>query len=240
MKPTFGSEARADLRRFVRLARGELGFAARYGILPLYALITGIYLALLSAVAPSARPAASGVILLTDPAAMGLFFMGALVLLEKSQRVHCALAAAPVREGEYIAAKALAMLCGGLPAGLIVGAFSGLPFWSTALSLTLASVLFSLLGLWLACESESLNRFLLLTIPVELVVFVPALFYWYGGLSSPLWIANPGVAAILLFSDSTALRTAAVASLLLWTVLAYRICHRAVVRYFARLGGGRL
>ena len=56
-----------SLRRFGRLARAELGFAARYGILPLYGVIAVIYLALLSAITPAARPSAGGVIALTTP-----------------------------------------------------------------------------------------------------------------------------------------------------------------------------
>ncbi|HCT90783.1 MAG TPA: ABC transporter permease, partial [Lachnospiraceae bacterium] len=41
----------------------------------------------------------------SDPAAMGLFFMGAVVLLEKGQHTPCAVAVSPVRAMEYIAAK---------------------------------------------------------------------------------------------------------------------------------------
>lgn len=239
MKPWQKDDVRAHLRRFARLTLGECRFAARYGIFPLYALLALLYLLLLSAVAPEARAQAGGVILLTDPAAMGLFFMGAMVLLEKSQRVHWALASSPVREGEYIAAKVLALLCAGLPVGLAVGVYTGLNFLGTVLSLVLSSALFSLAGLWMASVSDSLNRFLLLTIPVELCVFTPALFYWYGSLTSPWWLLNPGVAAIALYRDAGPLWPA-VASLALWNLIVWFFCRRAVTRVMTLLGGGRL
>ena len=239
MSASLQRNPRGNLRRFGRLARAELGFAARYGILPLYGVIAVIYVALLSAVAPEARPSAGGVIALTDPAAMGLFFMGAIILLEKSQRVHWALAASLVRVGEYVAAKVLALLCAGLPVGLLVAVYAGLPLGSSALSLALSSTLFTLLGLWLAAESGSLNQFLLLTIPVELVAFVPAMFYWYGALTSPLWLLNPGVATLALFTQPAARWPAAALSLLCWNAVAYGFCRRAVGKFLNRLGGSK-
>ena len=234
------SAPRRAARRLWRLTRGELGFAWRYGILPLYGLLTVIYLLLLSTTPALARPAAGGVTILTDPAAMGLFFMGAMVLLEKSQQVHCALAASPVRPAEYIAAKTIALLVPGLLVALIVGSYARLSLGGLLLSVTLASVLFTLLGLIVACRSQSLNQFLLLSIPVELITFIPALYYWFGAWRSPLWLINPGVAAMALLENANPLWPLAVLSLVAWDALIFLLCRREVARYFARLGGGTL
>lgn len=234
------STGAAARRRLLRLTLGELRFLGRYGILALYALLTAIYLLLLYWAAPAARPAAGGVTILTDPAAMGLFFMGAVVLLEKSQRANCALAVSPVRTGEYIAAKALALLAVGLPVGVVVGVAAGNPIAGVLLSLLLSSPLFTFLGMSLACASGSLNQFLLLSVPVELVAFVPAMFYWFGGLVSPLWLLTPGVAAIALLSPDTSRWLMAALSLLMWNAAAGLACHRVVRAYFEKLGGGKL
>jgi fluoroquinolone transport system permease protein len=231
---------RSSCRRLGRLALGELCFAWKYGIIPLYALLAVIYLLLLSAIAPGARFSAGGGIIFTDPAAMGLFFMGAMVLLEKSQRVNCALAVSPVRVWEYITAKAFALMAVGLAVALTIVAAAGMNLAGTALSVMLGSVLFTLLGMIVACGSDSLNRFLILTIPIELVAFTPALFYWFGSVHSPLWLLHPGVATVALLAEPTALWLPAVASLLAWDALAFWLCHRTVERYFIRLGGGRL
>lgn len=234
---TGGQAAR---RRLWRLTLAELRFLGCYGILALYGLLTAIYLLLLYWTAPMARPAAGGVTILTDPAAMGLFFMGAVVLLEKSQRANCALAVSPVRTGEYMAAKALALLAVGLPVGLIVGLAAGNPIPGVLLSLLLASPLFTFVGMSLACVSVSLNQFLLFSIPVELVAFVPALFYWFGGLASPLWLLTPGVAAIALLSPDTGHWLWAALSLLAWNAGAFLLCRTVVRGYFEKLGGGKL
>lgn len=234
------TQAATARRRLLSLTLGELRFAAKYGILALYGLITAIYLVLLHYTPSAARPLSGGIIILTDPAAMGLFFMGAMVLLEKSQRVNCALAVSPVRAGEYIAAKALA-LCGlGLVVALIVGAAAGNPTLGVILSVVLGSLLFTMLGMMVACQSGSLNQFLLYSVPVELVTFVPAVFYWFHGLTSPLWLLTPGVAAIVLLAPDTGLWLPALLSLAVWDAALYLLCRRVVRAYFTGLGGGKL
>ena len=45
---------------------------------------------------------------ISDPAAMGLFFMGAVILPEKSQRVTSFFAVSPLKAWEYVGAKVLA------------------------------------------------------------------------------------------------------------------------------------
>ena len=234
------SGGRGTLRRLLALTGGEFRFAARYGILALYGLLVILYILLLSATGDAARPTAAGVVILTDPAAMGLFFMGAMVLLEKSQRVNCALAVSPVRVWEYTVAKAFALMAVGLCAALPVGAYAGLNLWGVCLSVIPASTLFTMLGMMVACRSDSLNRFLLLSIPVELVAFVPALFYWFGGLDSPLWLLHPGVAALVPLGSHTGLWGAAFASLALWNALVFPLCLAEVRRYLRQLGGGRV
>ncbi len=234
------SGAQAARRRLWRLMLAELRFLGRYGILALYGLLTVIYLLLLYWMAPAARPVAGGVTILTDPAAMGLFFMGAVVLLEKSQRANCALAVSPVQTGEYMAAKALALLAVGLPVSLIVGLVAGNPIPGVLLLMLLASPLFTFAGMSLACVSVSMNQFLLLSIPVEMVAFVPALFYWFGGWVSPLWLLTPGVAAIALLAPDTGRWLPAALSLLAWNAVAFLVCRRVVRGYFEKLGGGKL
>ena len=229
-----------SLARLAALVRGEVQLAWRQGILALYGLVTAIYILLTLWTAPAARPLAGGVVILSDPAAIGLFFMGAMVLIEKSQRVNCALATSPVSAGEYIAAKVLALSLLGLAVGLIVGSVAGNPLPGVALAVALASPLFTMIGIMLACQSVSLNQFLILSVPVEIVAFTPALFYWFGGVSSPLWLLTPGVAAIVLMGADTGLWLLAALTLLVWDALAFWLTRRVVRAYFDTLGGGKL
>jgi fluoroquinolone transport system permease protein len=57
------------------------------------------------------------VVIFSDPTLLGLIFIGAIVLYEKSERVMGSLSASPVRVGEYVASKGVSLgiistLCG--------------------------------------------------------------------------------------------------------------------------------
>ena len=83
--------------RLKGLLLGDIKFQIKYGIYFLYVAITVIYLVILSFVPSSVKKVTASIIIFTDPAVLGLFFMGAIVLLEKSQRVLPSLAISPVK-----------------------------------------------------------------------------------------------------------------------------------------------
>lgn len=82
----------------------------RYGIYLAYAFVVALYvsqLLLMGAVLPPWVPA---LIIFTDPAALGFFFLGALVMLEKSEGVRTALAASPVSAVDYLTGKMVTLV----------------------------------------------------------------------------------------------------------------------------------
>lgn len=83
----------------------DMRFQAKYGFYFLYAVLTVIYIVALFAIPDNWREKAAAIFIFSDPAAMGLFFMGATVLLEKTQHTPCTVAVSPVRAVEYIFAK---------------------------------------------------------------------------------------------------------------------------------------
>lgn len=225
--------------RAIRLTLGEMRFLWKYGVIPLYALFTLFYICLLQVLPLSAKPVAAALLIFTDPAAMGLFFMGAVLLLEKSQRVNASLAVSPIRVWEYIIAKVLPMTATGTLVGLVICAASGLEAsWLTLWGVALASVLFSLCGLFAATKAPTLNGFLIAVIPFEAVICAPALFYLFGFIQGDGWLMHPGIAAIRLIAGQGALWGIAPLSLLLWSALAFVLCRRAVTLAFTAVGGG--
>lgn len=95
--------------RLRKLFSADLRFMARYGFFFLYAVLTAVYIVVLSVIPAHWRKTAAVILIFSDPAAMGLFFMGAIILLERSQRTPCAVAVSPVRPAEYILAKAASL-----------------------------------------------------------------------------------------------------------------------------------
>ncbi len=203
--------------RLRSLVLWDIRFQARYGFYFLYAVLTAIYVAVLSAVPEGWREKAAAILIFSDPASMGLFFMGAIVLLEKSQRTPWALAVSPVRAAEYIAAKVMSLSAislvaaavltaaagvgAGVGAGVNAGDYGGVGAVAygiadscmVLLGTVLSSAVFTLLGIIIATRISSLNQFILWTVPVELVCFVPAILHLFR-VGSPLadgMSANP-------------------------------------------------
>ena len=78
------------------LILSDIRFQFRYGFYTIYLVFTLVYVGLLFALPNAWRTDAALIMIFTDPAAMGLFFMGAIVLFEKNERVLDSLAVSPV------------------------------------------------------------------------------------------------------------------------------------------------
>ena len=76
-------------------------FQWKYGFYFLYAIMIIIYLVIFSFFRGEVKNTIVSVCVYSDPAAMGMFFMGALILLEKSQRITNSIAISPVTVEEF-------------------------------------------------------------------------------------------------------------------------------------------
>ncbi len=114
----------------------------------------------------------------TDPAAMGLFFMGAIVLFEKSERVLNSIAVSPVKAWEYVLSKLVSIGIVSTLVGLVIGISAGIvqkPLLFIS-GVFLCSCLFSAVALTIARGISTLNQFMLATIPAEILIVLPAIF----------------------------------------------------------------
>ncbi len=223
--------------RLWRLTASDVRFQWKYGFYFVYAIFSALYLLSLLTLPQPARQTAAIVMVFTDPAAIGLFFMGAIVLLEKSQGVNCALAVSPVRIGEYIAAKVLSLSAIGLLVGLLLAVVGGIKNLALcAVGILLASFLFSLCGIIVAIKVTTLNQFLLYTIPFELLICLPPALLFFG-IRHPAMAVLPGVAAVYLISGDASVWLISVTSLCVWIWIAFAVCRKAVHKNFTVMGG---
>ena len=95
--------------RLKNLIIGDIKFQIKYGFYFIYMILTILYVCLISVLPVCWREKGSIIMIFTDPAAMGMFFMGAIILLEKSQRVLDSLVVSPVKAWEYIASKIISL-----------------------------------------------------------------------------------------------------------------------------------
>lgn len=166
--------------RFQNLLLWDMKFQRRYGFYLLYGILTAFYIVLLLSLPQSWKENAATLLIYSDPAAMGLFFMGAIILLEKSQRVTTFFAVSPIRVLEYVCSKVLSLSMIALLVAAVLTAVANLGSLPLVLMGTfLSSVLFSLSGMIIATKITSLNQFILATVPVEIIAFVPAALHLF-------------------------------------------------------------
>ena len=217
-------------------------FQFQYGIYFIYAIILIVYGVAIHMV-PEAWKYRLGLILVySDPAAMGMFFMGALILLEKSQRITNSIAISPVTVEEYILGKIVSV-------GIIseiVGVILMLQghtenyFWC-AIGIFAGSVIFSLCGIIVGAKIESLNQYIIGTLPFEIMGFVPVILYRIGFMwNNKLMIIHPGCSVMRLIEGDTEMAVGAVASIVIWIILLFWIADISVRKMFRKSGGVKL
>ncbi len=164
----------------------DMRFQAKYGFYFLYAILTVIYTIILFALPENWREKAAALLIFSDPASMGLFFMGSIVLLEKSQHTPCAFAVSPVRPMEYVIAKVSSLSAISLAVAAILALAASVSKLHIVLFGTLiSSIIFTLLAIIIATKIISLNQFILWTVPIEIVCFVPAILHLFK--ITPAW-----------------------------------------------------
>ncbi len=226
--------------RLKALFFGDIRFQIKYGFYFIYAVFAVLYIGLLFVLPENWRNKAAILMIFTDPAAMGLFFMGAIVLFEKSERTLNSLAVSPVKPREYILSKLLSIaVISTLVAVVIalVGDKAIISFYFIA-GVFLCSCLFSAVGLIVAAKCMTLNSFILTTIPAELIINIPAIAYLFGWNKSWL-LLHPGVCMIELGQNGQlALPTLLV--LALWTVITAGFAEKAASKMLRSMGGVKL
>ena len=217
----------------------DMRFQGRYGFYFLYGFLTVLYMILLLSLPETWKTTAASILIFSDPAAMGLFFMGAIVLLEKSQRVTSFFAISPLRAFEYVLSKVLSLSLIGLLVAAVLAVTAGCnALFQVLIGTVLSSILFSLLGLIIATKIRSLNQFLIATVPVEMITFVPAILHLTGITPAFCGIYPVNVCMDLVagraFSELGLILTAALIVLLFWAA------DRCVLKMWQEQGGVKL
>ncbi|MDW7658637.1 MAG: ABC transporter permease [Bacillota bacterium] len=226
--------------RMAQLLQGDIRFQYKYGFYFIYLIFSALYISLLFAFPEAWREKAAILMIFTDPSAMGLYFMGAIVLFEKSERVLDSIAVSPVKPAEYVLSKLVSIGLIATLVALAIGSAAGAinhPFYFV-IGVFLCSCLFSAVGLIVACKTATLNQFVIATIPAEILINVPAVAWLFGYHKSWL-IVHPGVCLMQLLSGDANLAIALLI-LLLWTALFYVLAGAAVTKMLKSVGGVKL
>ena len=190
--------------RFLLTLINDIRYQFKYGFYFLYVFFSVIYVAILFLCPAEYRKVVASIIVLTDPAMLGSFFIGAIWLLEKGEGLHSYWGISPLRPIEYILSKAISLaIISTISADLIVifGLRINVNYFVLSISIFTSSMIFTMIGLLLASYARSVNQYMLLVSPLEIVVTVPPILAVFG-ITHPVFNTIPGMALWRMISYS--------------------------------------
>lgn len=193
--------------RFLSALRNDMRYQAKYGFYFLYAFISAVYIAILFAIPPEHKKAAASIIILTDPAMLGMFFIGGIWLLEKEEGLHSYRIISPLKPIEYIASKAISLsVISTLSAVLIalVGLREQVNYLILSAGVLTGAFVFTIFGLIVASCARSVNHYMLIATPPATLLMLPAILVVFG-ITHPLFEILPGTVLWHLIAFSVGL-----------------------------------
>ncbi len=190
--------------RFLNTLKNDIHFQMKYGFYFLYAFFSLVYIAVLLVIPPEYKKITASLVILTDPAMLGLFFIGGIWLLEKGEGLHSFWSISPLRTVEYVLSKSISLaILSTISADLIMlTAMKGpVHFFFLSFSVFTGAVVFNLIGLTAASYARSVNHYMIIvTLPVVLLSIPPVLTAF--GITHPLLELFPGTALWRLLAAS--------------------------------------
>jgi len=132
-------------------------------------------------------------VIFTDPTVLGFYFVGGLILLERRQKTLTSLFVTPLKLDEYIWSKVISLgLLGLISSLLITIVLMGFNFNIPVFSITviLASVLFTLIGITLGVKAKDINRYLFISALYLLPIIFPV-FGFLGVVNKYMFVFIP-------------------------------------------------
>lgn len=194
------------MSRLAASLRNDVRLQLRQGFYLVYLVLTLAYIAAIWLLPAGAREVALPLLIFTDPAVAGFFFVGALMMLERSDQTLQTLFVTPLEPREYLLSKVGSLTALALLTSLAItlgGGEFGARLWLLLPGVALTSTLFVLLGVALAARFRVLNRFLVVAGLATAVICLP-LFGLLGVAQTPLWYLLPTQGAVVLIAGAFA------------------------------------
>lgn len=233
------------------MIRWEFLLLYRYKIIHISLLSILLYFLTTQAVdSLKAQTQVHSLLLFFDPALIGIMFVGALVLFEKSENVLQALVITPMKIDDYLLSKIISLtILSIISASLfmvLMMIFNGTSFNVAFLGLgiILTSVMLILVGFILVSRVNSINGYLLGMMLGFVVLTFPPLLNLFGIYESPIFFLWPTQASFILFDgvfNAASLEWWEIGYgifyQLVWIVLLYFYAKKAFYQHIV-LGGG--
>ena len=232
------------------MVRWEFKLLYRYKIIHISILSVILYFITTQAIPDLDRPIFHSLLLFFDPAVIGIVFVGALVLFEKSENVLQALVITPMIVDDYILTKISSLTILSIISAsifiILLNLFSNIEFEIIFLAsgIILTSVMLILLGFILVSRVNSINEYLLAMIVAFLVLLFPPMLHLSGIYENVIFYLWPTHASFILFmgvfnSNSLELWEIiyGVVYQMIWIVVLYFIAKKAFHKHIVMKGG---
>jgi len=232
------------------MLKWEFVLLSRYKIIHISIASMFLYFLTTQAIPDMNQPAFHTMLLFFDPAIIGIMFVGALVLFEKTENVLQAIVITPMNTDDYLLSKIisltiLSVISGALFMGLMY-LFNDVTFniGYLALGIILTSVMLILLGFILVSRVNSLNEYLLAMMIAFLGLTFPPMLNLSGLYENIIFYLWPTQASFTLFEgvfNSASLELWEIAYgvgyQIFWIFLFYILAKKAFYKNIVLKGG---
>lgn len=225
------------MKRLKRLILANIFFQIKYGFYFIYGVVSFFYIFILLILPEGIRKTLGFITIFSDPAAMGLFFMGAIILLEKSEKVLNAIAVSPVKISEYIIAKIVSIGLISVIVAILLSFFSGIKdLHAVIIGTFLSSSIFTLIGIIIGIKAQNLNQYIISTVPVEIISFTPPLISIFN-INVPFIEYYPFYACFSIIINKNILLSIVIAFITIFIL--YAVSYKVVEKAFVEIGGAK-
>lgn len=191
------------MRLFAAL-KSDFKFQFKQGFYFVYAALTAMYLLILHFIPEGIiKSYAVPITIYSDPAVVGFFFIGSIIMLEKQQGIIDCLAVTPLHPKEYLMSKVISLTIVGAISSIIIASSAGgnINWIISFLSILLNSAFYTLFGFIVAGGAKSINSYFMRAIPLMLFMIFPC-FSLIGFRFSWMFKIFPSVAGLELLLGS--------------------------------------
>jgi len=225
--------------RFLQALKQDIRYQFRNGFYYVYLFVSIIYIAILFKLPNEIQGIVTAMVIFSDPAMLGFFFIGAIILLEKEENIFEALFITPLRVKEFIGARifsltAISLLTSFLIAIVVRGfAFNYILLF---ISLCLTAIFFTLQGLTIAVVTKTVNEYLIYSIIYSFILVIPIfeLLNIYKNILFYLWPTRASIVLILgAFTSNIGLSELmfSIFVLVVWIFIAYKLAYSYFNKY---------
>jgi len=232
------------------MLKWEFTLLYRYKIIHISILSVILYFLTTQAIEDMNRPIFHTMLLFFDPAIIGIMFVGALVLFEKSENVLQALVITPMKTDDYLLSKIVSLTILSIISATIfitlMNIFNNVDFnvIFLALGIILTSVLLILVGFIFVSRLKSINEYLLAMVILFLGLTFAPMLHLSGLYENVIFYLWPTQAAFIIFTgvfNSASLEAweivYGIGYQIIWILLLYICARKAFYTHIVSKGG---